>query len=455
MLLLCNNIKLDLYADASLQFKHSNPLFAFDKLECERTTQFKLPATPTNDRAFSLARIPAYVGTGMMRKFSAQLQAGTIVKDGYLYVSEFDGKDYTAVFVTGELLGLQAVKNAGKLSDWFVRSDTAQWGVIDTPSSVLFQTLRYANKSELSGGVGRYNVSDVLCRPCISLYLLMVYALQQTLGVTIPSYPSDLQNLVYIPAQYVDSNGDEINTAGTTISLLYNMPQWTGIELIQMVCNALGYLPNYENGALTFVRDVSELSSPIDITPKLIKRGQVTRTLSGFARHNIIDWKDGEKYGGLAAAKRDYEIDNDNIESSRILGTIPAQPTNRVTPLYYPAYNDVALCWDKYASSYMETEIKYPAGAEWFAFWRVYDELDIVGKGLLKGWYFPSYPVSNSIMSLICTHATQIKIDARMTMLEYYAIGSKTTLQVDGSVYVWLERAWQKDTAKFTLAKIA
>lgn len=456
MLLLCNNISLDLYADANLQFKHSNPLFAFDKLECERTTQFKLPATPANDRAFALARIPAYAGTGMMRKFSAQLQAGTIVKDGYLYVSEFDGKDYTAVFVTGELLGLQAVKNAGKLSDWFVRSDTAQWGVpTATPSSVLFQTLRYANKSELSGGVSWYNVNDTLCRPCISLYLLMVYALQQTLGVTIPSYPSDLQNLVYIPAQYVDSNGDEISTAGTTISLLYNMPQWTGIELIQMVCNALGYLPNYENGALTFVRNVSELSSPIDITSKLIKREQVTRELAGFSRHNYVEWKDGEKYGGLAAAKTDYEIDNENIEATRVLGTIPAQPTNRTTPLYYQAYNDVALCWDKYAQSYLGPEIKNPSGADWFAFWRVYGSGDTTEKSLLQGWFYPSDPVSNSIMSLICAQATQIKIDARMTMLEYYAIGSKTTLQVDGSVYVWLERAWQKDVAKFTLAKIA
>lgn len=455
MLLLCNNIKLDLYADASLQFKHTNPLFAFDKLECERTTQFKLPSTPTNDRAFLLARVPAYVGTGMRRKFAAQLQVGTIVKDGYLYVSEFDGKDYTAIFVTGELIGLQAVKNAGKLSDWFIRNDTAQWGVINTPSSVLFQTLRYANKSELYQGVGWYNVADNLCRPCISLYLLMVYALQQTLGMTIPTYPSDLQNLVYIPAKYINSNGEEIKTQGASISLRYNMPEWTGIELIQMVCNALGYLPNYENEELTFVKSISELSAPIDITQKLTKRGQVTRTLAGFARHNYIEWKDGDIYGGLAAYKRDYEIDNDNIEVSRVLGTIPAQPTNRVKPLYYQSYNDVALCWDKYASSYMESEIKYPSGAEWFAFWRMYGGGDATEKGLLQGWFYPSNPISNSIMSAICTQATQIKVEARMTMLEYYTIGAKTTLQVDGSRYVWLERSWQNNTATFTLAKIS
>ena len=127
MQLLCNGVVLDLYDNASLQFTHSNPLFAFDDLKCERTTNFKLPATPTNDRVFSLAKIPAYSGEGMRRKFTAQLQAGTVVKDGYLYVSNFDGKDYNAIFVTGELIGLQALKNAGKIRDLLVFDQAVTW----------------------------------------------------------------------------------------------------------------------------------------------------------------------------------------------------------------------------------------------------------------------------------------------------------------------------------------
>lgn len=117
MQLLCNGVVLDLYDGTSLQFTHKNPLFAFDKLECERTTQFKLPSTPTNDRVLELARVPAYKGTGMRQRFSAELQAGTVVKSGYLYVSEYDGTDYAAIFVIGELVGLQAIKNLGKLAD--------------------------------------------------------------------------------------------------------------------------------------------------------------------------------------------------------------------------------------------------------------------------------------------------------------------------------------------------
>ena len=117
MQLLCNGVLLDLYDNAGLQFTHSNPLFAFDDLKCERTTNFKLPATPTNDRVFSLAKIPAYSGEGMRRKFTCKLQAGAVVRDGYLYVANFDGKDYNAVFVTGELVGLQRIKDLGKLSE--------------------------------------------------------------------------------------------------------------------------------------------------------------------------------------------------------------------------------------------------------------------------------------------------------------------------------------------------
>ena len=83
MQLVCNGVALDLPEGAGLQFTQENPLFAFDNLKCERTTQFKLPATATNDRVLSVARVPAYSGEGMRRKFAAQLQAGAIVKTAF------------------------------------------------------------------------------------------------------------------------------------------------------------------------------------------------------------------------------------------------------------------------------------------------------------------------------------------------------------------------------------
>ena len=52
MQLLCNGVFVDLYENTKIQFTHYNPLFAFDSLKCERTTQFKLPTTKKNDSLF-------------------------------------------------------------------------------------------------------------------------------------------------------------------------------------------------------------------------------------------------------------------------------------------------------------------------------------------------------------------------------------------------------------------
>ena len=129
MQLLCDGVFLDLYKNADVQFTHDNQLYAFDKIKCERTTQFKLPCTPTNDRVLSLARIPAYKGDGMRRKFDAQLQMSGIVQNGYLYISSFDGKDYEAIFVTGELVGLQQIAQLGKISEIMTYDEVVTLGM--------------------------------------------------------------------------------------------------------------------------------------------------------------------------------------------------------------------------------------------------------------------------------------------------------------------------------------
>lgn len=135
MQLLCNGTFLDLYEGSGLQFTHKNPLFAFDALECERTTSFKIPATPRNDRVLALAKLPALSGIAMRRKYDAELYDGTVVKKGYIYVSNFDGKDYNAIFVTGELVGLQALKNAGKIRDLLVFDQAVTWDNTTTHSA--------------------------------------------------------------------------------------------------------------------------------------------------------------------------------------------------------------------------------------------------------------------------------------------------------------------------------
>lgn len=128
MRLLCNGVALDLEAGATMSFKKLNPLFAFDKLTCERTQSFNLPATPTNDLVLELAKIPAYYGAGMRRRFDAELQDGTVVKQGYLYVDKYASGKYSAVFVTGELFGLLKIKQAGKVAELVEFPDVTTYG---------------------------------------------------------------------------------------------------------------------------------------------------------------------------------------------------------------------------------------------------------------------------------------------------------------------------------------
>ena len=185
MQLLCNGIFLDLYDNTSVQFKHENPLFAFDKLSCERTTQFKLPTTPVNDKAFELARIPAYKGEGMRRRFAAQLQDGQVVKDGYLYVSNFDGKDYAAVFVTGELIGLQEIRDAGKIAKFWQPAGAIVWNqanVKDANTSAGQQSL----------ALTRYKTNDNPCHPSFDLGDVMQYAYHTLTGKNIGTYTRGL-----------------------------------------------------------------------------------------------------------------------------------------------------------------------------------------------------------------------------------------------------------------------
>lgn len=128
MRLMCNGVTLDLERGATMSFQRVNPLFAFDKISCERTQAFKLPATPTNNRVLALAKIPAYDGRGMRRRFAAEYQDGVVVKRGYLYVDKYENGHYNAIFVTGELVGLQAIKDVGSIRDVVKTYETTRWG---------------------------------------------------------------------------------------------------------------------------------------------------------------------------------------------------------------------------------------------------------------------------------------------------------------------------------------
>ena len=199
MRLLCDGVVLDLYDNAGLQFTHKNPLFAFDKLECERTTSLKLPCTAKNDKVLKLARIPAYDGIGMRRKFTAQLQSGSIVKDGYLYVDAFDGKDYNAIFVTGEFVGLQAIKNLGKLKDIITFSEVATLGgSAVSPSAAVGNIWENVNYKRDAG---------VALSPSIELDGLY-NAICEKYGIEAPALPTGAAGVRIVPAKVQGADND-------------------------------------------------------------------------------------------------------------------------------------------------------------------------------------------------------------------------------------------------------
>lgn len=204
MRLLCNGVALDLYDNAGVQFTHKNPLFAFDSVECERTTQFKLPATPTNDQVLAVARVPAYVGTGMRVKFTAELQMSAVVKKGYLYVTAYDGKDYNAVFVTGEFVGLQAIKSLGKLKDILSYTETrALNGTPVTPTTTLIWSC-----------VGYKKAADLLLHPSILLRRLYEDVVSQQ-GLTAQPVPPNMQWVRIIPSEIKGIEEQSVEFYGT------------------------------------------------------------------------------------------------------------------------------------------------------------------------------------------------------------------------------------------------
>lgn len=138
---------LELPSGLKLQFTKKNILFAFDEIQCERSLSFDIPATPKNNRIFNFAKDVATYGDGMRQRFDAQMQNGFVTKHGYLYVDSYAGGDYKATFVTGELLGLLALKNAGTIKDLYETGIYTPWGGTVAASAAigtLWKSVRYA-----------------------------------------------------------------------------------------------------------------------------------------------------------------------------------------------------------------------------------------------------------------------------------------------------------------------
>lgn len=109
---------LDLPSNIKLQFTKKNILFAFENIEVERTTSFNVPATPNNMRIFNFSHDIHAIGLAMRERLDAELRVGIVSKRGYLYVGSYSAGQFECIFVTGELLGLQAIKELGNIAQY-------------------------------------------------------------------------------------------------------------------------------------------------------------------------------------------------------------------------------------------------------------------------------------------------------------------------------------------------
>lgn len=164
---------LDLPSNIKLQFTKKNILFAFDNIEVERTTSFDVPATPNNMRIFNFSHDIHSIGSAMRERLDAELRVGIVSKRGYLYVGSYSEGQFECIFVTGELLGLQAIKELGNIAQYIPANLSVD----------LSESPHDADEQNLPDfGIVRYDYKyvsgqDIVYRPSYSIAALLTYIL--------------------------------------------------------------------------------------------------------------------------------------------------------------------------------------------------------------------------------------------------------------------------------------
>lgn len=164
---------LDLPSNIKLQFTKKNILFSFDNIEVERTTSFQVPATPNNMRIFNFSHDIHSSGTAMRERLDVELRVGIVSKRGYLYVGSYSDGQFECIFVTGELLGLQSIKELGNIAQYIPANLSVD--LSESPHSADEQNLP-------DFGIVRYDYKyvsgqDIVYRPSYSIAALLTYIL--------------------------------------------------------------------------------------------------------------------------------------------------------------------------------------------------------------------------------------------------------------------------------------
>lgn len=314
---------LELAENTKLQYSKLNPLFAFDKLECERTASFDVPATPKNDMIFGLSRLIQGDGAGMRVRYAAQMQSDGVTKDGYIYITAATRDKYKCVFVTGELLGLQRMRDAGKIKDICNLTTTALYGTAYAPPS-SYQALPYR-------AINYKRLDDSFPPiPSLRLYDIVSNCMQQLdVRITYPYYHTAWQSYRMIPndVKGLTERLVSFHRVGTAYMSSSSTPTITNVYV-----DGLSWLFNTSLARVAYRRDFgSTMTVYYGNLRQLVPRQEVTINFPAIFPSDIFVGKfinGGTQFASECQFYGDYSFDDyGNVTGTPLAGrsvTIPA-----------------------------------------------------------------------------------------------------------------------------------
>lgn len=444
---------LDLPEDFSLQFTKTNPLFAFDEIEAERTTEFDVPATPNNDSILGMAKDVHVAGTSMRTRVAAELQAGLVVFHGDLYVSAYNNKErtYTCVYVYGDMVDILGTTAEGNLSEYMSATELPDTATYDkttptsstTPFPIHWETAQYYNR-DVDGSGLRKNVY-----PSIGLkYLISAIASHFGMTITLPS-GNRYQYMTLTPDALLNSDGDEAEL-NDSVRLIDNLPECTLAELLKMVAAVSGTMLNIQGKTVTYETLTSagaQLWNAMVLDGKIIERGKMTREALNFAQDSYIKtaYERSKENGYLSLNIIDdaatewpseqpslYHVDNVNLERESLI------------------YD---LAFDGGDEQAIDSRVVFSSDQSEFGIGYQNVRHDNVKSLQVSAQETGRVPVSDLVQA-ICSQSTRIDVKVSMTLYEYQGLTPKTRIYMDGADWVWTECAWSDGVAQMKLQKI-
>lgn len=159
--------RLDLPANLNLQLLRKNEIFAFDDVEVERSISFDIPATANNLSILQLANDWHGAGQMMRVKIPATMIIGVVTIAGKICVTQYDAskRTFKAIFVFGELLDLQTLRDAGKFSELGLETELyyASDGAIYAPEAtgITWGKVAY-NSDDMHGSISVRRLVDMV-----------------------------------------------------------------------------------------------------------------------------------------------------------------------------------------------------------------------------------------------------------------------------------------------------